>query len=740
MKSSRLDQSTGSNKQLGPTQAEPGQAGSRTSASAHGNREISRLLQVVMQSPNPMITLDERGCIVLWNEAIAHMLGHSAKEAIGGKFSALILDRDGESLMESLLSRVFRGEVVSDLEIRLRTRQGHGRVMKSRMYPIMGPGGKVRECAVSGTDGTDLERALAAHEESEERYRALAAASFEGIMIIRDGVLIDANENLARLSGYQLHELRGMVVADVAPSSFKGVQLQEIASSVGKPYEFQLFRKDGAVVPVEVRGKTIRYLGEPATVWSIRDLTEIRRAQEALHENRESIRAIFESVRDCVFVKDMELRFVDVNPAMLKLFDLKPSAIIGKTADAVFGPEADTHIRPVELRVLAGETIEQEYTLLVNGELLTFQDVRAPLRSAEGQIIGLCGISRNITDRKRAIPDVKATAADYPSAAWRSALHQARHAASREGIVLLLGESGSGKDYLARWIHDHSRRGHNPFFSINCAALPQELAESELFGHETGAFTGAKARKRGLLELAEGGTLLLNEIGELPRPLQSKLLTFLDTRSFLRLGGEKGVRVDARVIAATHRRLEEEVAAGRFLEPLFYRLNVFSIIAPPLRERVQDIPILAREILDSIAAELHLSELPRVDADAVKALSAYHWPGNVRELRNVLERALILWNGGPLELALPTRHSDRQAWAYPVEFSSPLNLHELCDSFRNSLCLEAIRRSADSKTEAARLLGISRDSLYRYMRTAQHSKASSTGLDDPSEISDRQKG
>ena len=191
------------------------------------------------------------------------------------------------------------------------------------------------------------------------------------------------------------------------------------------------------------------------------------------------------------------------------------------------------------------------------------------------------------------------------------------------------------------------------------------------------------------------------------------------------------MQVDARVIAATHRRLEEEVAAGRFLEPLFYRLNVFTICAPPLRDRVEDIAILSREILDRVASELHLPEAPRLDAEAIKALCAYHWPGNVRELRNVLERAVILWNGGRLELALPTQHTDHKQWAYPVEFSAHRSLHELSESFRRELCLEAIRRSNDSKAEAARLLGISRDSLYRYIREVHHNGDSS---DDPDPV------
>lgn len=173
---------------------------------------------------------------------------------------------------------------------------------------------------------------------------------------------------------------------------------------------------------------------------------------------------------------------------------------------------------------------------------------------------------------------------DYPSPVMQTVLAACREAAGTDSLVLLLGESGSGKDYLARYIHNHSKRAVGPYLSINCAAVPEELAESELFGHEHGAFTGTQGRKRGLLELAENGTLLLNEIGDLSLRLQAKLLTFLDTRKFTRVGGEKEVSVNARIIVATNRDLEKEAATGRFRQDLFYRLNVLSIEVPPLRE------------------------------------------------------------------------------------------------------------------------------------------------------------
>ena len=213
---------------------------------------------------------------------------------------------------------------------------------------------------------------------------------------------------------------------------------------------------------------------------------------------------------------------------------------------------------------------------------MTFLETRIPLRDDAGDIVGIFTISRDITERKRIefLPSESDIACS--SEAMKSTLRMAHAAAQNDSTILLLGESGSGKDYLARYIHNRSKRAGGPYFSVNCAAISLELAESELFGHERGSFTGAQGRKRGLVELAEGGTLLLNEIGELSLPLQAKLLTFLDTMKFTRVGGEKEISVNLRLIAATNRDLEKEVEAGRFRKDLFYRINVLCHNGPSL--------------------------------------------------------------------------------------------------------------------------------------------------------------
>jgi transcriptional regulator with PAS, ATPase and Fis domain len=298
-----------------------------------------------------------------------------------------------------------------------------------------------------------------------------------------------------------------------------------------------------------------------------------------------------------------------------------------------------------------------------------------------------------------------------------AALAKARQAARTDSIILLLGRSGSGKDHMARFIHSQSLRSDGPFFDVNCAVVPPDLAESELFGHEAGAFTGATRRKRGLVELAEGGTLLLNEIGELSLPLQAKLLAFLDTRTFSRVGGEKRVTVNARLIFATNRDLEEEVESGGFRQDLFYRINVLSIEVPPLRERIEDLPILVRETLARLAANMNLPHAPVIEPAAVEILTQYDWPGNVRELCNVLERAVIVRKDGMIrasDIGLKKKTGD---WSFTVTFPSDQTLNDLTRDMKRAVITEALRLSEGRRKEAAEMLGISRNSLLHYMKT-----------------------
>ena len=230
----------------------------------------------------------------------------------------------------------------------------------------------------------------------------------------------------------------------------------------------------------------------------------------------------------------------------------------------------------------------------------------------------------------------------------KEVMHQVRQVAQLDSPVLLSGETGVGKDVIANAIHFSSARNDGPFISVNCGAIPESLIDSELFGHEKGAFTGAMAQKKGRFERADGGTIFLDEIGELPMEAQVRLLRVLQNKEIERVGGTKTIRLDIRIIAATNRDLEELVEDGKFREDLWFRLNVFPIWIPPLRERAVDIPALLQHFIHTKSKELKLPCIPELSPLAVDLLLDYHWPGNVRELQNIVERALILNPSGPL--------------------------------------------------------------------------------------------
>jgi transcriptional regulator with PAS, ATPase and Fis domain len=282
----------------------------------------------------------------------------------------------------------------------------------------------------------------------------------------------------------------------------------------------------------------------------------------------------------------------------------------------------------------------------------------------------------------------------------------ARVASSPASTVLLTGETGTGKDLAAKAIHYNSDRGSRAFVNITCSALPEQLLESELFGHERGAFTDARTQKRGLFETADGGTVFLDEIGEMTAGLQAKLLRFLEEKTFKRVGGLSDLRVDVRVVAATNRDLEEEVKANKFREDLFYRLQVMPIHLPPVRERKGDIPLLAGYFIDRFNREFR-KRVRGLSPSATQLLQQYPWPGNVRELRNAIERAMLLIDREWLE---PDDFTTLTRTVAPTQFRLPAEGVNLEDVERQ-LLQQALERAGGNQTHAAQLLGINRDQV-----------------------------
>ncbi|MDI6752908.1 MAG: sigma-54 dependent transcriptional regulator [Thermodesulfobacteriota bacterium] len=290
-------------------------------------------------------------------------------------------------------------------------------------------------------------------------------------------------------------------------------------------------------------------------------------------------------------------------------------------------------------------------------------------------------------------------------------------AQSEASTVLLEGESGTGKDLVARSIHTESNRSGHPFIEVNCSAIPETLIESELFGHERGAFTDAKGRKAGLLELATRGTLYLDEMGDMNPNLQSKLLSVIEHKRFRRLGGVKDISVDVRFIAATNRNLTAAVERGDFRQDLFYRLKVFPITLPPLRERMSDLPLLVDFLLGELQKEFK-KKIQGLSPEAYRFLTNYQWPGNVRELRNILERAFILCEGEKIE----PENLPPELIATPVLLESGSFLFNIppqgisLEAVEKDLIRQALKMCGGNQIRAARLLGISRDVLRYRMK------------------------
>jgi len=405
-------------------------------------------------------------------------------------------------------------------------------------------------------------------------------------------------------------------------------------------------------------------------IFAARARVEIERlrVEEALRDSEQRFRDLYDEAPIAYVYEGTDSRFVSANRAATKLLGIRPEDVPG-TVGLTFvapTPENQERVRRALEAVSKGEEracIELELRRKDDGRPVWVQWWSKP--DPDGRYTRTMLV--DITDRVLAEQErnrlrqqnvylQEEIKSEYNfeeiiggSAALESVLAKVGQVATTDSTVLILGETGSGKELVARAVHNASRRKDRPLIKLNCSALPTGLVESELFGHEKGAFTGATEKRTGRFELADGGTIFLDEVGELPPEVQVKLLRVLQEREFERVGGAKTIRVDVRVIAATNRDLAHAVAAEKFRQDLYYRLNVFPVVLPPLRERVEDIPLLVHYFVARYAAKVGRA-ITRVPAEAMRRLETYPWPGNVRELENVIERAVILSRGPDLEV------------------------------------------------------------------------------------------
>lgn len=730
----------------------------------HEQEDIYR--QIVEVHPDPICRFLPDGTLTFVNPAFCTFFDGSQEELIGMNVLEFMATAQRLEILRKV-SLLTPSDPVFSYEHRLTVAPGEFRWIKWTARGIFDEGGKLDEVQSVARDVTARKLAEIALKKSEARYSNLIKAIPDGVVLYDpEGQATYVNDGFTEMYGWTAEEIIGNVINFVPPE-----ELPRTLEAWEKTFrgervllETKRFTKDGRILDIQLRTAMLcdRFGKATESIVIHRDITERKRAQEALQrahdeleqrvqertaelahaneklrqeirdraqtvaalaESEERFRAIFEAAQDCIFLKDRHRRYTHVNPSYLKVLELQESEVIGKTGEDIFTLQEAGYLKDLEERVLAGQIVESTYNLTTHQWPRTFHCVRVPLRNASGETVGICGIARDITDRKAIERQCNRPQSRYVSPVTLLTLEQTRLAAQSESIVLLLGESGSGKDFLAKYLHDHSRRVGGPYFAINCAALAASLAESELFGHEPGAFTGSRGRKRGLLEMAEGGTLLLNEVGELSLELQAKLLTFLDTQTITRVGGDKAIKVNTRVVAATNRDLEREVALGRFREDLYYRINVFAIRVPPLRERMEDLPILVRDLLESLSLKLGRTLPPVLDGAAWEILGTYHWPGNIRELRNVLERALILCRNNTIraeDISIPKRKGieKRQDNEIPVtvSVSRECSMTQALEKAKQEMVRSALRRSRGNVSAAARLLGISRDAFRYYVK------------------------
>jgi PAS domain S-box-containing protein len=494
------------------------------------------------------------------------------------------------------------------------------------------------------------------------------------------GEIIYANAQAACMSGYSVDELVAMKAEDLSLSEnardfpFFWEKLKTEGTQI---YQTRHKHSTGNVYDVEVTCKYAAYSGKEIVCALVSDISKrvtaednLRQAnaqlKEVLNESEERFRDLFEEAPIAYLHEGVDSRFIKANKAAVKVLGIKTEDV-PNTYGVSFFPDLPEVQRRLKVALDALEKgIESNGIILElrrkdsgkpiwirwwskpqkNGQFTRtmFLDITEEVRIEQEQA-RLRAQNQYLQEEIKLNSNFEEIVSNNKK--FHKILQQIEQVASTDATVLIMGESGTGKELLARAVHNISRRAKRPLIKINCANLHAELIESELFGHERGAFTGAMTKKMGRFELADGGTIFLDEIGELPLGLQAKLLRVLQEGEFEPLGSQKTVKVDVRVIAATNRNLEEAISKKEFREDLFYRLNVFPIFSPPLRHRKEDIPLLVWHFIRKYEVKMG-REIKNVPQKVTEALMEYDWPGNIRELENIVERALILSQGDTL--------------------------------------------------------------------------------------------
>jgi len=555
----------------------------------------------------------------------------------------------------------------------------------------------------------------------------------------QNGTIARVNANASTIFGYERHELIGQPVEMLVPERFRNTHPVHRAAYTAKPRlramgaGLALFgrRKDGTEFPVDIMLSPVQTLDGSLTLAAIRDVSEQKRAEEVLQHSERQFRALFEFSPDAIVVSDARGRIEAVNAQVEKFFGYDRSELLGNSIELLVPerfraghPErreryaAEARVRPM------GAGLEL-HGRRKDGTEFPVDIMLGPVAGPRGQVV--LSVIRDLSEKQAAEDALRRSEQERSyleeelvtthhfdeivgeAPGLKRVLKQVEDVASTDATVLILGETGTGKELIARAIHQLSPRREHPFVKLNCSAIPAGLLESELFGHERGAFTGAIAQKVGRLELAHRGTFFLDEVGDLPLELQPKILRALQEKEFERVGGTRTIPVNVRLVAATNRDLAKMVSDARFRSDLYYRLRVFPIVVPPLRERHEDIPLLVRYFVTNHSKRMgrHIETIP---PETMQALVRWHWPGNIRELENFVERAVILSSGPVLRAPL----AELQAVSETGK-SQPSNL-ETAEREHILRILRECNGMIGGKNGAAERLGLKRTTLNSKIR------------------------
>jgi formate hydrogenlyase transcriptional activator len=634
-------------------------------------------------SPDPVVVTDSEGRITNVNAQVQRAFGYAREELVGQPIETLIPERfrgTHPNHREAYSAQPSLRPMGVGLELYGLRKDGSEFPVDIMLSPIETAEGRVTVSVIR--DISERKKIEDILHRTEQRFHLLVESVRDYAIFMMDpsGNVVSWNPGAERLKGYRADEIIGRSFSCFyTPEDIeRGIHEKSLRLAVSQgrfESEGWRVRKDGSrfwanSVITSIQDKKGNLVGLAEVT---RDFTERKKVEEALRHSEEQLRALFEFSPDAIVVSDREGRITQANAQVDKFFGYTRAELLGQSID-VLVPERFRRMHPVHRKDYSHRARVRQmgiglelYARRKDGSEFPVDIMLGPVETGESQIV--LSVIRDLTEKRKAEEALQRSEREKQyleeelnteyrfediigeSIGLKRVLKHVETVAATDVTVLVLGETGTGKDLIARAIHHLSSRRERTLVKLNCAAIPSGLLESELFGHEKGAFTGAISRKIGRLELAHEGTLFLDEIGDLPLELQPKILRALQEKEFERVGGTQTIPVNVRLVAATNRDLTKMVADKEFRSDLYYRLRVFPITIPPLRERREDIPLLVNYFVDKHSRQLY-RKIETIPPDTMRALTRWDWPGNIRELENFIERAVILTNGPVLRAPL----------------------------------------------------------------------------------------